>query len=136
MSDLRGLSAGVPDRVALVHGDFRVDNLIFHPTEARVIAVLDWELSTLGHPLADVANLCILHHLPAAADATTRGIHHHHHTRRTINESQESGSGEDKRHGLEILVERLGLYAAANRWSLVTLLSIEGGICWWNFKPD
>lgn len=57
------------DRVTIVHGDFRIDNLVFHPAEPRVIAVLDWELSTLGHPLADLANLCILHHLPASAAA-------------------------------------------------------------------
>lgn len=72
MRDLTELIASgsvVQDRVAIVHGDFRIDNLVFHPAEPRVIAVLDWELSTLGHPLADLANLCILHHLPASAAA-------------------------------------------------------------------
>ena len=52
--------------VSIVHGDYRLDNLMFHPTEARVIAVLDWELSTLGHPLADFSYHCMSWHIPAA----------------------------------------------------------------------
>jgi aminoglycoside phosphotransferase (APT) family kinase protein len=79
------LVANMPEddgAVSLVHGDYRLDNMMFHATEPRVIALLDWELSTLGHPLADLANQCMAWRLPregsvmglAGVDRTALGI--------------------------------------------------------------
>jgi len=64
-------SARDEGQVSVVHGDYRLDNLVFHPTEPRVLAILDWELSTIGHPLADFSYHCMSWHIPASM---SRGI--------------------------------------------------------------
>jgi aminoglycoside phosphotransferase (APT) family kinase protein len=63
-------------QVAVVHGDFRLDNLVFHRTEPRIIAVLDWELSTTGHPLADFSYHCMAWHIPPGVFRGIGGLDH------------------------------------------------------------
>jgi aminoglycoside phosphotransferase (APT) family kinase protein len=61
------------DEVSVVHGDYRCDNMIFHPTEPKVLAVLDWELSTLGHPLADFTYHLMMYRMPPIGTAGLLG---------------------------------------------------------------
>lgn len=64
----------VDDETRIVHGDYRIGNVMFHPTEPRVVAVFDWELATLGHPLSDLAYLCILFHTTPEEYWGVRGL--------------------------------------------------------------
>jgi len=61
------LEANTPERdeTTIAHGDFRMENMIFHPTESRVLAVIDWELATLGHTICDLGYNCMPYHLPS-----------------------------------------------------------------------
>jgi aminoglycoside phosphotransferase (APT) family kinase protein len=73
MQAMDNLIAWLPNNIppqtgtTVVHGDFRLDNAVFHPREPRILAVLDWELSTLGDPLADFAYHCMSFHIPPGA---------------------------------------------------------------------
>lgn len=64
VSSLTKSAKECPDNVSLIHGDYKIDNLVFHATEPRVIAVLDWELSTIGDPMCDIANLSMMFLIP------------------------------------------------------------------------
>lgn len=70
------LPANIPpgEEASIVHGDFRCDNMLFHPTEPRVIAVLDWELSTLGHPLADFGYHLMVYSMPPGYSTGLAGL--------------------------------------------------------------
>jgi aminoglycoside phosphotransferase (APT) family kinase protein len=60
------------DATTIVHGDYRLENMIFHATEPTILAIIDWELSTLGHPLADLAYNCMSYHRSALSELDPR----------------------------------------------------------------
>jgi len=69
------LPANVPedDTSCVVHGDFRMENMLFHPTEPKVVALVDWELSTLGHPFGDLGYSCMPYHFSVAGKLSLEG---------------------------------------------------------------
>jgi len=62
------------DTTCIAHGDYRMENMLFHPTEPKILALIDWELSTLGHPLGDLAYSCAAYHFQMAGTSSLVGV--------------------------------------------------------------